>query len=122
MTPLHVSSRSRMVALTLCFFGGFLGAHRFYVGKVGTAILMLVTLGGLGLWTLIDFILIGIGSFTDDRGRFLLTWGVESKPTRDDAIVTDALTPRLDRIDSELCELQSVLAKIDTRSGPVGVS
>mgnify|MGYP000747754787 CR=1 FL=1 len=39
------------------FLGGF-GAHRFYVGKMGTAVLQIVTLGGLGIWVLIDLILI----------------------------------------------------------------
>ena len=48
---------------------GFLGVHRFFVGKRGTGILMLLTLGGLGIWTLIDFILICFGKFTDRNGR-----------------------------------------------------
>jgi hypothetical protein len=38
------------------------------VGKVGTGILMLITLGALGVWTLIDFIVIAIGKFTDKQG------------------------------------------------------
>ena len=44
------SDRSRTVALVLAFFLGVFGAHRFYAGKTQTAILMLVTLGGLGIW------------------------------------------------------------------------
>ena len=40
------SSKSRMVALLLCFFLGTLGAHRFYVGKIGTGVVWLLTLGG----------------------------------------------------------------------------
>jgi hypothetical protein len=38
------------------------------VGKVGTGILMLLTLGGLGIWTLIDFVLIAVGAFKDSNG------------------------------------------------------
>ena len=56
--------------ILLCFFFGVLGVHRFYVGKVGTGILQLVTLGGLGIWTLVDFIMIVVGSFTDKQGKF----------------------------------------------------
>jgi len=58
-----------MAALLLCLFLGCLGVHRFYVGKVGTGILSLVTFGGLGLWALIDFVLIVAGKFTDKEGR-----------------------------------------------------
>jgi len=48
--------------------------HRFYVGKVGTGILQLLTLGGLGVWVLIDFIMIVVGSFHDKQGARLETW------------------------------------------------
>jgi len=55
----------------LCFFLGGLGIHRFYVGKIGTGILMLITLGGFGIWTLIDFIIIIVGKFTDKEGNLI---------------------------------------------------
>ncbi|MDH6462784.1 TM2 domain-containing membrane protein YozV [Micromonospora sp. A200] len=68
--PVSVGTqKSWVVALLLCFFVGVLGVHRFYVGKVGTGILQLVTLGGLGIWTFIDFILILVGSFKDKQGQ-----------------------------------------------------
>ena len=50
---------------------GVFGAHRFYVGKIGTGILMLLTLGGLGIWSLIDFIIIAVGSFKDKQGNMI---------------------------------------------------
>lgn len=75
--PQHVASASTgprsdkdyLVTVLLCFFLGTFGVHRFYVGKVGTGLLMLVTLGGFGIWTLIDFIIVVIGNFTDSDGR-----------------------------------------------------
>ena len=70
-TPVATGTKSWVVALVLSFFVGVLGIHRFYVGKVGTGILMLVTFGGLGLWSLIDFIMIAIGKFTDKQGLAL---------------------------------------------------
>ena len=61
-------------ALLLCFFFGVLGVHRFYVGKIGTGILQLVTLGGLGIWVVIDFIMIIVGAFTDKQGKKITQW------------------------------------------------
>ena len=55
--------------LLLCLFLGGIGVHRFYVGKVGTGILQLITLGGCGIWILIDLIMIITGSFTDKDGN-----------------------------------------------------
>jgi TM2 domain-containing membrane protein YozV len=68
------SPKSRLVALLLCFFIGVLGIHRFYVGKIGTGVLQLVTLGGFGIWVLIDLILIVIGSFKDKQGQKIFRW------------------------------------------------
>ena len=69
MTTDQVRSEKTFVAtLLLCVLLGAFGIHRFYVGKTGTGILMLLTLGGLGIWSFIDLIVIATGSFKDSQG------------------------------------------------------
>jgi TM2 domain-containing membrane protein YozV len=68
---LPVSPKGFVPTLLLCFFLGVFGVHRFYVGKILTGILMILTLGGLGIWSLIDFIMIAVGSFKDKEGRII---------------------------------------------------
>ncbi len=63
------SEKDWLVTLLLSLFIGTLGIHRFYVGKIGTGILQLITLGGCGVWTLIDIIMIATGNFTDKDGN-----------------------------------------------------
>ncbi|MBA3979089.1 MAG: hypothetical protein C0462_00645 [Alcanivorax sp.] len=69
-----MSEKRILPAFLLCFFLGVFGIHRFYVGKIGTGILQLVTLGGLGIWALIDFVMIIVGAFTDKQGNKLTEW------------------------------------------------
>ena len=71
-----VSPHSRLAALLLCLFLGCLGVHRFYVGKIGTGVAMIFTLGGLGIWAFVDFIMIVTGGFKDIEQRYVLDWQV----------------------------------------------
>ena len=71
--PYH-STRLILPAFLLCFCFGTLGFHRFYVGKVGTGILQIFTLGGLFIWTFIDLIMIVVGQFRDDENKKLVRW------------------------------------------------
>jgi TM2 domain-containing membrane protein YozV len=64
-------TKSWLTALLLCWFLGSVGAHRFYTGKIGTGILQLLTFGGLGIWVLIDYIILITGSFKDSNGQLL---------------------------------------------------
>ncbi|MFQ6778186.1 MAG: NINE protein [Alphaproteobacteria bacterium] len=74
------SPKSRLVAFLLAFLVGIFGAHRFYLGKTGTAITQLVltlTLFGMiisGIWALIDWIVILCGDMTDKDGKKVIDW------------------------------------------------
>ena len=63
------STTDWLTLFRLTFFVGVLGVHRFYVGKIGTGFLMLLTLGGLGVWFLVDLILVVTGQFTNKEGQ-----------------------------------------------------
>ena len=66
-----VSDKGFVPTALLCYFLGWLGVHRFYAGKVGTGILMLLTSGGFGIWTIVDTVLIITGSFKDKQGLLI---------------------------------------------------
>lgn len=72
LDPTQISKKSNIAALLLCIFLGTFGAHRFYVGKMGTALLMLITLGGFGIWNLFDLIIISCQDFRDIEGKRLI--------------------------------------------------
>ena len=106
--------RSRLLTLLLCFFFGIFGAHRFYVGKIGTALLMALTLGGLGIWYLIDLLLIAVGSFRDIEGRAVYQW-LESGPRPDVPARVQDMNVRIDRIDAQLTQLQGTMIELDDK-------
>lgn len=68
------SPYNRLAALLLCLILGFLGLHRFYVGKVGTGLLWLFTLGFLSVGVIFDLVLISTGEFRDAEQRRVLRW------------------------------------------------
>lgn len=68
------SDKKKLPALLFCLLMGYFGAHRFYVGKRGTAILQFFTAGGILLWAIVDAVMIITGSFTDSQGRELKDW------------------------------------------------
>ena len=75
MSAEATSEKGFVPTLLLCFFLGFMGVHRFYVGKIGTGVLQLVTFGGLGIWALVDFVMIAVGNFKDSEGNPIKSQG-----------------------------------------------
>jgi len=75
-----VSAKSRLIVTLLCalpaWFFGIAGIHRFYLGKIGSGIAMLLTLGGLGIWTIIDFIYAVSGNMRDKEDKLIKDWQV----------------------------------------------
>jgi TM2 domain-containing membrane protein YozV len=87
----EVSPKSRLATTLLAWFLGTLGVHRFYLGKTGTAIVMLVIgivcwatiwawgfgfifIAAVGIWALIDFIFAVAGIMKDEEGRLIKNW------------------------------------------------
>lgn len=85
-----ISPKSRLATTLLAWFLGSFGAHRFYIGKTGTAIVMLVLsivgwatfwliigfvfLGIVWVWQLVDFIFAVVGKMTDKDGLLIEKW------------------------------------------------
>ncbi len=74
VTTTSASEKRLLPAVLLLATLGVFGAHRFYAGKIGTGFLMIFTLGGLGIWWLVDMIMLVTGSFTDKDGNKITEW------------------------------------------------
>ncbi len=68
------SNKSRLITFLLCLFLGEFGIHRFYVGKIGTGMLWLISNGFLGIGWIIDLVMIIGGSFEDKNGNKIIEW------------------------------------------------
>lgn len=66
-----LSIKNYTVTLLLVIFLGFVGGHRFYVGKVGTGVLFLMTIGFLGFGWIIDIFTVAFGNFTDKAHNYI---------------------------------------------------
>jgi TM2 domain-containing membrane protein YozV len=66
---LDAQQRHFLAVFFISFMWGTFGVDRFYLGKIGTGILKLLTFGGLGIWVIVDLVLIMSGSMRDKRGN-----------------------------------------------------
>jgi hypothetical protein len=101
--PDEVSDKSRGVALALATILGPFGAHRFYLNKTRSGVLMLLTLGGVGIWYLYDLILVASGSFRDAEGRLVSRW--EPEQALPSERIPSVVLEELDALRTQVAEL-----------------
>ena len=58
----------------MCFGGSVLTGVKVYAGKNTSGVLQLLTIGGLGIWYIVDFLIILFGEFTDSEGKKIREW------------------------------------------------
>jgi TM2 domain-containing membrane protein YozV len=76
-TPRRVgppSDRNRLTTFLLCLLLGYFGVHRFYVGRIGSGILWLLTGGILAVGWIYDLVMIATGEFVDEDGKRIVYW------------------------------------------------
>ena len=113
MADSNISDRSRGIALALATVIGPFGGHRFYVGKIGTGLLQLATLGGLGVWWLYDWILVLAGGFRDVDGRRVANWGEDEGRRAGRGMDQERLEVLLDELDRLRMEVGELDERMD---------
>ena len=111
MDPSAVSPKSRLVAFLVGAPFGMFGAHRFYVGKVGSGIAMIFTLGGVGIWWLVDMIVLLSGEFRDADHKRVVRWMVDEEfiaaaARAQPGVVSQQVIEEMDTMRTELFDLQ----------------
>lgn len=74
--------RHYLAVFFLSFMWGVFGVDRFYLGKIGTGLLKLVTFGGFGIWIVVDLMLIMSGTMRDKQGNTMLQYSEYRKFSR----------------------------------------
>ncbi len=115
MASSEVSERSRGIALGMAVLLGVLGIHRFYVGKIGTGVLMFLTGGGACIWWILDIVMIATGEFRDRSGARLLEWGVDAADS--ERLSTREVLEEIEAINEDLDEVAERLEATERRLG-----
>ncbi len=71
LNPQPKGSRSYIVTLLLALFLGGFGIHRLYTGYIVIGVVQFLTVGGFGLWALVDLISLALNKFVDAEGEEL---------------------------------------------------
>jgi TM2 domain-containing membrane protein YozV len=111
-----VVQKKWLTAFILSLFLGVIGADRFYLGKSGTAVLKLVTFGGLGIWALIDFIMIATKSMSG------VEWVKEGKDDKRTAWIVFAIAVVLSVIISSTSANRGTSIKLDSGTNPPAIT
>jgi TM2 domain-containing membrane protein YozV len=109
------SDKLVLPTFVLCLLLGVFGAHRFYVGKIGTGILMILTLGGLGIWSLIDLVVILCGEFTDGKGNKIRQWTGEQLST-DETRKIQELHQGASRMEARIEALETIILDYERKN------
>lgn len=104
----RISDKLILPTFLLCLLFGIIGVHRFYVGKITTGILQLITLGGLGIWALIDLVMILCGVFTDSDGDPITKWTGEQLLVDDTRLIQE-IHQGLSRMEERIETLETIL-------------
>ena len=86
------SEKKWLTTLLICIFAGGIGDHRFYIGHMKIGVIQLLTFGGLGIWVLIDLIMIALGKFKDSDGGIIKNLSsIEKVEKHSDALMQQQL-------------------------------
>jgi hypothetical protein len=107
------SEKSRGITLALAVVAPCLGLHRFYVGKIGTGLLQLVTLGGAGIWWIYDLIMVSAGSFRDVDGKRVKYWAEEDTRARETALPDETVQEIMDELYALRNEMGELAERVD---------
>ncbi len=112
---LRESDKIILPAIVLCAFFGVFGAHRLYLRRYPTAILQILTLGGLGIWSLVDLILLATGEMNDAQGRKVRNWVTSARESEMVELLKN-LNFTVGRLDQRVQTLETIVIEQESNA------